>query len=519
MNNRLPQTAQAFMDPGLYPDITEKVEMTQTQMSFVFLTGKYVYKIKKPVNLGYLDYTTLEKRLFFCRQEVELNRRLSPNVYLGVVPVTRNKGNFSLSGEGEVIDYAVKMLYLPRHRMMNVLLEHNRVTPAMVEAVARKLVKFHSEAATGPDINEFGKIDKIRFTMDENFNQTENYIDRAITLRRYQNIKEYTYRNLEEKEGLFSRRIIENHIRDCHGDLHSAHICFTRPLCIYDCIEFNDRFRYNDIIAEIAFLAMDLDHFGRADLSRVFIETYTRLSRDWQINELLKFYKCYRAYVRGKVGCFKLNDPYVPEEEKLQTLESSRQYFELAEFYTRGKPVLFITSGLVGSGKTTLAQALAERTGATVISSDVVRKRLADVPAGEHRFEDTDSGIYSPEFTRRTYDALFSSAAGILAQGDHVILDASFIRSEERLRAQKTAGETASDFFIIECKLDEENTRRRLEKRLKKGSVSDGRWDIYGPQKKMAEAIHEVDESHYFLVDSAQPLTEQIGNIIEQIQN
>ncbi len=518
MSTQLPEIAQALLNPGIYPDTTAKVEMMQTQMSFVFLTGKYVYKTKKPVNLGYLDYSTLEKRLFFCRQEVELNRRLSPDVYLGVIPITRHQGKISLSGEGEVIDYAVKMLYLPQNRMMNVLLEQNRVTPEMVEAVAKLLVKFHGEAATGPEINNFGKIETIRLNVEENFSQTDRYIDRAITARQYKNIREYNYRLLEEKSALFNERIKGNHIRDCHGDLHSAHICFTRPLSIYDCIEFNERFRFNDIIAEIGFLAMDLDHYGRADLSRTFIETYTRLSRDYQIRELLKFYKCYRAYVRGKVGCFKLDDPYVPEDEKLRTQESCRQYFELAEAYTRTRPVLFITSGLTGSGKSTLSMALARRTGATVISSDIVRKKLAAIPVNEHRFEEPDGGIYTPEFSRRTYDALFSSASSILAEGDHVILDASFIKSEERRRAQKTAQETGADYFIIECKLDPENTRRRLSQRLKNGSVSDGRWEIYQSQLQKAEKINEVDAARIFRVDSSLPLGEQIGNIINSIQ-
>jgi uncharacterized protein len=514
MTTQLPEVAQALLDPRIYPDETKKVEMMQTQMSFIFLTGDYVYKIKKPVNLGYLDYSTLEKRLFFCRQEVELNRRLSPDVYLGVIPLTRSLGLISLSGQGEIVDYAVKMRYLPQERMMNVLLERNRVSPAMVEAVANLLVAFHAKAATGPAINSFGKIENIRITMDENFAQTDKYIGKAITARQFKNIQDYTYRLLEEKSEVFSQRISGNHIRDTHGDLHSAHICFTRSISIYDCIEFNDRFRFNDIIAEIAFLAMDLDHYGRADLSGAFIDSYIRLSGDSQIKELLKFYKCYRAYVRGKVSCFKLDDPYVPEEEKLRTLESSRQYFELAESYTRSRPVLFITTGLVGSGKTTLAQALARRTGATVISSDIVRKQLASVPAGEHRFAEMDSGIYSPEFSRRTYDSLFSSARDILNQGDSVILDASFIKSEERRRAKQIAEEAKADFFIVECLLDQENTRQRIAQRLKQGSVSDGRMEIYEPQKKKFEPVSETESSHHFVIDSAQPLPEQVGKII-----
>ncbi len=517
MSSQLPEVTQALLDPRIYPDKTGRVELMQTQMSFIFLTGKFVYKIKKPVNLGYLDYTTLEKRLFFCQQEVELNRRLSPHVYLGVVPVTRRGGAISLSGEGEVIEYAVKMLYLPQERMMNILLERNRVTLPMVEEVAKILVPFHARAATGPGIDSFGKIESIRVTMDENFSQTDKYIGSAISAKQFKNICDFTYRTLTEKAALFDRRVSSGRIRDTHGDLHSAHVCFNRPLAIFDCIEFNQRFRFNDIIAEIAFLAMDLDHYGRADLSRYFIETYIKLSRDGDIPELLKFYKCYRAYVRGKVGCFKLDDPYVPEPEKLQTLESSRQYFELAEFYTRAQPVLFITVGLVGSGKTTLAQALARRTGATVISSDIVRKKLASIPAAEHHFDEVDSGLYSPEFSRRTYDALYSSAREILAAGDSVILDASFIKSAERRKAQSIAAETRSAFYVLECTLDPEQTHLRLDQRLKNGSVSDGRWALYEPQKKSFEPVNEVDTAHRFIIDSARPLADQAGKIIAAV--
>jgi uncharacterized protein len=517
MTIQLPEAAQALLDPAIYPHKTLKVEMMQTQMSFIFLTGGYVYKIKKPVNLGYLDYSTLEKRLFFCRQEVELNRRLSPHVYLGVVPLSRKNGLVSLSPEGDVFEYAVKMLYLPQESMMNVLLERNRVTPQMVEDVARLLVDFHARAATGPEIEAFGRLEAIRVTIDENFNQTDKYIDRAISARQFKDITTYSYRIMSEKAELFSERIRGHHIRDTHGDMHSAHICFTRPISIYDCIEFNDRFRYNDIIAEIAFLAMDLDHYGRADLARVFIDCYGRLSRDGQINELLKFYKCYRAYVRGKVDCFKLDDPYVPEAEKQRTLEAAQQYFELAAAYARAKPVLFITVGLVGSGKTTLAQSLARRTGATVISSDVVRKQLASVPAGEHRFAEMDAGIYSPDFSRRTYDSLFASARAILAAGDHVILDASFISAAERRQAQQIARDTGADFYVIECTLDEEHTRQRLAQRLKNSSVSDGRWEIYGPQKAKFEAVIEVPPNRHFVIDSARPLPEQVRRIVDTL--
>jgi uncharacterized protein len=515
MITQLPEVAQALLNPQIYLDKTTKVELMQTQMSFIFLAGQHVYKLRKAVNLGYLDYTTLEKRHLFSEQEVILNRRLSPEVYLGVIPVTKSRNGISLRGEGEIVDYVVKMLCLPQNRMMNVLLERNLVTNEMVERVAQKLVDFHSTAVTNPEISSFGNIQAIRINTNENFIQTEKYIGRTISSDQFRNIKEYTNNILDQKFALFEQRASSGRIRDCHGDLHCQHICFANTLSIFDCIEFNDRFRYCDVASEIAFLAMDLDHYGCADLSRTFAGSYINISRDSQIREILKFYKCYRAYVRGKVGSFKYDDPYITETERKATLRSACNYFELAASYARPRPMLFITVGLVGSGKSTLAKALARYLGLTIISSDKVRKLLASVPLTEHHFNEMESGIYSQEFTRLTYNTLFEEAEKILTQGDSVILDASFIKVKERNRAFNIARDTKSDFFILECRLDEVNTRRRLAKRVTNNkSVSDGRWEIYEPQKKKFEPVTNTNSPNYFLIDSAFSLEEQIEKIL-----
>ena len=405
------------------------MELVQTQMSFVFLAGDYAYKVKKPVNLGYLDYTSLAKRRFYCEQEVRLNSRLCPEFYLGVIPITRSGSVISLDSQGEAIEYAVKMLRLPQDRLMNFLLERDRVSAAMVQQLSHKLADFHARAETNSYISSFGKIEAVRLNAGENFAQAEKYIGIAVTPVQYQRIKDYTLGILKEKAGLFEQRVSDGRIRDGHGDLYAQHICFCDGICIFDCIEFNDRFRYGDVAAEVAFMAMDLDHYGRADLSRHFVDAYVTRGGDTQIGELLKFYKCYRAYVRGKVECFNFDDPYISAREKDQALEAARSYFDLAGSYARSRPLLFITVGLVGSGKTTLARALAGRLGLTVISSDILRKRLASVPLTEHRFEEMESGIYSPDFSRQTYGALFEEAEKILQRGDPVILDASFIRA------------------------------------------------------------------------------------------
>jgi len=329
----LPHKLEALVTPEAYPHRPRKIEVVQTQMSFVFLTGDYVYKVKKPVDLGYLDYTTLDKRHFFCHQELELNRRLCPDVYLAVVPIVEDKGEIRIEGAGDPIEYAVKMKQLPQDRMMDLLLADGHVTKEMVAKVAEKLVDFHQKAETDSKIAAFGKLDVVRQNTDENFTQTEKYIGVSISKPRFGQIKSHTEDFINSNSSLFDRRIHEGRIRDCHGDLHAAHICFTNGICIYDCIEFNDRFRYSDVASEIAFLAMDLDRYQRANLSQHLVNTYVELSHDEELPRLLNFYKCYRAYVRGKVESFKLDDAYIPEEEKAKVLTVAKRYFELAESY------------------------------------------------------------------------------------------------------------------------------------------------------------------------------------------
>ena len=331
---QLPELVQALLDPKAYPETQpQRIELVQTQMSFVFLTGDYVYKVKKPVNLGYLDYTTLDRRQFYCQREVELNQRLCPDAYLGVVPITQRQGDTFVEGQGEVIEYAVKMRRLPQEAMMDGLLANNQVSPQMVTSLAQKLVEFHQRAETNANISAFSSLEAITKNTEENFSQTVEYIGRTISQAKYRRIKDYTDSFIEKNTPLFHKRITDGRIRDCHGDLHTAHICFTKGICIYDCIEFNDRFRYCDVASEVAFLAMDLDHYGRADLSQSFVNAYVAQSRDEELLRLFNFYKCYRAYVRGKVESFKLDDPYISEEEKTGVLAIARSYFDLAESY------------------------------------------------------------------------------------------------------------------------------------------------------------------------------------------
>jgi aminoglycoside phosphotransferase family enzyme len=305
--------------------------MVQTHISWVVLAGPFAYKLKKPVALGFLDFSTLEKRHDVCRREVELNRRLCPWVYLGVLPIYAEKD--SASGGRTVVDYAVQMRRLPDDRMLDVLLERDQVTAAEIEAIADLLAGFHATAATGPGIDEHGATAAVRANVAENTRQTRPFIGRTLDARAWELVSGACARFLERRTTLFERRMAEGRIRDGHGDLHASNVCLTEPIAIFDCIEFNDRFRYGDVAAEVAFLTMDLELNGRPDLASAFVDRYVSASGDDGLRDVLDFYLCYRAYVRGKVESLSLDEPGFSAEAYESATLRARRYFALAERY------------------------------------------------------------------------------------------------------------------------------------------------------------------------------------------
>jgi aminoglycoside phosphotransferase family enzyme len=324
---------QALLNPTLYPDHPKNVDFSETHISLLFFTENHVYKVKKPVDFGFLDFTTLEKRRFYCFQEVKLNRRLSTGVYLGVVEISEKDGGISLDGRGEVIEYAVKMRRISEDLLMSRLINEEKVTEEMIAKVAEKLADFYVAAETNEEISSYGKPERIRQDTDENFQQTHTYIGRTISQRTFEVIQRATNSFLTEKQSFFDRRIGEGKVRDCHGDLRSEHIYLGDEILIIDCIEFNRRFRYTDVAADIGFLAMDLDYREKRNLSRLLIDSYIRMSGDQDIMRVLDFYKCYRAYVRGKVESFRLDDPNIPPGEKEEAMRRARRFFRLSNGY------------------------------------------------------------------------------------------------------------------------------------------------------------------------------------------
>ena len=329
------QVVDALLKPEAYPQDADKIELIQTHISFVFLTKNYVYKVKKAVNFGFLDFSTLEKRRVFCEKELELNRRLCPDIYLEVVPINKTNANIMVKGSGETVEYALKMKRLPQERIMTVLLKENKVDKKTIDEIAGIVAQFHSKAQTNREISQFGSLKIVKTNWDENFAQTTKYINQTIPQTEFRFIQTKINDFMAKNKPLFESRLDGKRVRDCHGDLHSGNIFITDKICIFDAIEFNDRFRYSDVAADVAFLAMDLDFQERPDLANHFIERYLAYSKDQQLTQLLAFYKCYRAYVRGKVISFKLDDPNVTSEEKLSATKEAQAYFKLAAEYAK----------------------------------------------------------------------------------------------------------------------------------------------------------------------------------------
>jgi len=337
-NQELPDFVNFLLQPAAYTPEPANVKLIQTHISYVIVTDDLVYKFKKPVDFGFLDFTTLPRRHHFCQQELILNRRLCPTIYLDLVALSKTDGGFSLSGATAtdpkgIVDYGIKMKRMPEEQMMTNVIKSGRLVPEMIDAICDVLVPFYAKADGGKNIKEFGRPEAVSVNIDENFSQTETFIGSpSLSREQFDRIKNFSASFLEQDE-LFAARISAGRIRDCHGDLYSANICLADQVYIFDCIEFNERFRYCDVASDIAFLAMDLDYHGLSSLSRRFVKRFIEKSGDAGLQKMLNFYKCYRAYVRGKINLFTAHAQEVDGKTKLQCLEMAGKYFQLAERY------------------------------------------------------------------------------------------------------------------------------------------------------------------------------------------
>jgi aminoglycoside phosphotransferase family enzyme/predicted kinase len=484
------------------PFPTKEFKVLQTHISYVFITDEMVYKIKKPVNFGFLDFTTLEKRRFYCEREVELNKRLCPDIYLGVVPVIRRGKQFFIedvdrsisSSRGEVLDYAVKMKRLPEEGMMKTLLAKGSLTTKHIDLIVKKLVPFYQTAETNEEISKYGSLEVVSYNIEENFSQTKDFVGKALTQRKFETIVSYSRRFMEEHASLFEKRIKKGFIRDGHGDLYSANICFDylREVYIFDCIEFNERFRCGDVCSDLAFLAMDLDFYRLDEFSKYFIDEYVKRSGDKDLLLLLDFYKCYRAFVRGKIGCFTSQDQSLSPKAREEALSLAQRYFDLAFRYAKGIPKVLVFMGLSCTGKTYLAERMVQKYPAVYLSSDVERKKLLGLDPEKHYYAEFEQGIYSPEVSDKTYEVLAEEARIEVSYGRDVIIDATFRKKKWQDMLFSALKDIPCEVFFIWCVADDEVVKERFSKRATEKTASDALFETYLHQKKTFEPPVEI---------------------------
>lgn len=477
--------------PEAFPYTVDEVEIEQTHISVVFLAGDFVYKVKKPLDLGFLDFTTLEKRRHFCLKEVELNRPRAPGVYLDVVPVVETTKGFVFEGSGPAVEYAVKMERLPPDASLRHLLRRQELEESLIRRVARRIASLHGEAAGGPEAARFGRYEVVSFNAIENFDQSEPQVDLTVSSRVFSR-----FRRLTEDRLLALRATIEGRAetgvpRDTHGDLHLDHIYVfpdrapPRDLLIVDCIEFNDRLRFADPMADFGFLAMDLLFEGRKDLSEALTEAYFTATPDPEGELILPFYIAYRAAVRGKVeGMCYLQESIPTEVREKERVRSVAHWLlglgALEEPSLR--PCAILTAGLPGTGKSTLANVLGDHANFEAVSSDEVRKELAGITPLTSARAEFEAGLYSTEWTERTYSACLERTLDRLFDGARVVVDATFRDEEQRLLFLDRVRAMGIPLLFMHCQADSGVVKTWIEERP--DDPSDAYWGVY---ERMAE--------------------------------
>ncbi len=500
------QLIRFLSDRNSYEHKPDKVEHIQTHASDIFIVTPYVYKVKKPVNFGFLDFSTLHRREFFCEREVELNRRLCDDIYLGVEKICEKNGGYCFNGEGKVVEFAVKMRQLDDKYFLKNLLKEEKARKEDFLRVVDKLETFYKEQEVTEEVEENGKPEYVGKSVNDNVKTSSGYMGKTISSPAYYAIDKFNKKFLGEKKELMLSRIDDGFIKDCHGDLHLEHINICpESVCIYDCIEFNDSFRHIDIASDIAFLSMDLDFKGHPAFSDLCVREMSERMNDKGMYEVLDFYKCYRAFVRGKVESIKSEEEEVPEEERRYAVDKAGKYFRLALKYALfgSRPCVIVVFGVIGTGKSTVADMIAEELDANVYSSDATRKELAGMSPTERDREGFDKGIYSPEITEKTYSEIINRAFDNLAFRGVSVVDATFSKRNRRQKVLEEAKKTDTPCFFIETTIPEEIIRERLIEREKKGtSVSDAGVDMLEKFMQGYEKPAELENENYIKIDT-----------------
>jgi uncharacterized protein len=508
----IPALIEQMLQPGFYPHpVQEPIKLIQTHISYVLLTGDYAYKLKKPVNFGFLDFSSLEKRQHFCHEEFRLNQKGAGELYLEVLPISLVDGKHQLGGTGEAVEYTLKMRQFPQEALLSQMFSEGKLNESHLEELGRVVAEYHlTKTETNDYISSFGEVSQVRIAIDQNYEQTISYIGGPQTQVQYDGTKEYTDNFFTQRPELFASRIHQHLIRECHGDLHLANICLWHDkLMLFDCIEFNEPFRFVDVMYDVAFTVMDLEARLRRDFANAFLNTYAEQTGDWEGLQVLPLYLSRQAYVRAKVTSFLLDDPGVSKQVKEDAQKTAGAYYKQAYDYTKpGQGRLILMSGLSGSGKSTTARYLTRQLGAIQIRSDAVRKHLAGIPLMERG----GSEIYSEEMNQKTYARLLELGILLSSQGYTVILDAKYDKVQLRSEAIAQAKAHQIPLDILYCTAPSEVLLSRLRERT--GDIADATADLLASQQAAAEPFTTDEKPLVKILDTTRSLDAQLKDVI-----
>ncbi len=518
----------ALANPAAYATKPAKVDVIETHISAVFLAGSRAYKVKKPVQLAFLDFSTLARREHFCREEVRLNAALAPGVYREVVPIRRGTTGLHVGGSGELVDWAVEMERLPAADMLDALLDRGHIDNEMLVQLAQTLARFHADALTGEGVDAHGDLAAVRALVQENFAETDRFLVsgslHALDRDVHDLLEAWALNFLHERAELFEQRVQRGRIRDGHGDLHAGNICYRAPalggLVIYDRIEFSARFRCCDVAADLAFLLMDLDHRGYRGFSDYLLREYIARSGDAELIGIVDFYKSYRAFVRGKVTALRATQMRGPARDAARLLAMS--YFNLAAGYAV-PPSVILLCGLPGTGKSHASAQFSTVFDCTVCNSDSKRKQQAAVPLREHHQGAFATGIYDAQHTEATYAALLADTEAVLAKGRSVVVDAGFRTAKQR--APFLAMARARRVPVVVLHLDPPETvvvQRLLQREAKGRSESDAGVAVYAECKRHFEPPLAAEGAPVLVSQAAdlgpEFVTKVVGGLLAQAE-
>lgn len=498
----------ALADPACYGGDVTRVTPLETHISHVFLTGRCAYKIKKAVDFGFLDFTALSARRFFCEEELRLNRRLAPALYLEVVPITGSVDAPRIGGPGRAIEYAVKMREFAQEALASRLLDCGALGAEDIDALAAMVARFHEAVERAAPGGGFGSPEGVWRAAQDNFATLHTLVEDLQERSRLDALAAWTRREYEARRGALLTRVEEGFVRECHGDLHLGNMArIERELTIFDCIEFNPAFRWIDVMSEVGFLVMDLHHRGHPDLAHRFLNAYLERTGDYGGLAVLRFYLVYRSLVRAKVARLRAAQLH-SEEARREAIADDRDHLKLAEsFAAPSRSALVITHGLSGSGKTTLSQALLERLGAVRVRSDVERKRMHGLEALDRARSGIDTGLYASTATEATYGRLTALARGIVGSGFTALVDAAFLRRWQRNLFRELASALSVPFVIVDFAASEAALRERIARRIDGSTdASDADVTVLEQQLRTQEPLGDAEMDDVVRYDAEAPL-------------